>query len=127
VDQSLRGFLAELEHAGELYRVRDPVSLRYELSALLAAADRGPALLFEQVDGSTMSVVGGVLGSRARIARALGVEVGGIQARMLEALSGPLEPVQVSGAPCQEVVASGGEFDLERLPIPWFFCGRGAP
>jgi UbiD family decarboxylase len=63
-DQSLRGFLARLESSGELARIAEPVSLRYELSALLAAADNGPALLFERVQGSRLPVVGGVLARR---------------------------------------------------------------
>ncbi|MGH2872717.1 MAG: UbiD family decarboxylase, partial [Solirubrobacteraceae bacterium] len=48
-DQSLRSVLGVLERAGELVRVAAPVSPRFELSAMLAAADDGPALLFEQV------------------------------------------------------------------------------
>ena len=118
-DQSLRGVLARLEGAGELIRIRDPVSLRYELSALLAAADDGPALLFERVEGSDMPVVGGVLASRARIAAGLGVAVDALQDRMSRALAQPLTPRPVSDAPCQEVQLDTP--DLGRLPIPWFF------
>ena len=42
-DQSLRGVLAGLEAAGELRRIAGPVASRFELSALLAAGDPGPA------------------------------------------------------------------------------------
>ncbi len=127
MDQSLRGFLGELESAGDLRRITELVSLRYELSAWLAAADTGPALLFERVEGSRMAVVGGVLGSRARIARALGVEVGAIQERMLDALARPLSPVAVEAAPCREVLLTGDDLDLESLPIPWFFEHETGP
>jgi 4-hydroxy-3-polyprenylbenzoate decarboxylase len=119
MDQSLRAFLNQLERTGELRRIAEPVSLRYELSALLAAGDVGPALLFEDVEGCQMPVVAGVLASRARIAAGLGVAVSEVQARMLEALDRPLAPVEVSDAPCQEVVVD--DPDLGQLPIPWFF------
>jgi 4-hydroxy-3-polyprenylbenzoate decarboxylase len=124
-DQSLRGVLAQFEAVGELIRIDEPVSLRYELSALLAAADDGPALLFERVEGSDMAVVGGVLASRARIAAGLGVEVEGLQELMLGALARPLAPRPVSGAPCQEVQVQTP--DLGDLPIPWFFEHETGP
>lgn len=124
-DQSLRGVLARLEEAGELVRIAEPVSLRYELSALLAAADDGPALLFERVEGATMPVVGGVLASRARIAAGLGVAVDAIQDRIVEALAAPQTLRQVSDPPCQEVQVECP--DLGRLPIPWFFEHETGP
>ncbi len=118
-DQSLRSVLAWLEDAGQLRRISEPVSLRYELSAMLAATDGGPALLFESVDGFRMPVVGNLLVNRDRIAAALGSTVGGIQDRMLEALATPMAPVEVADAPCQEVVID--DPDLARLPVPRFF------
>jgi 2,5-furandicarboxylate decarboxylase 1 len=124
-DQSLRGVLAQLEAAGELIRISAPVSLQYELSGLLAAADDGPALLFEHVDGSEMPVVGGVLASRARIAAGLGVGIDGVQDRMLRGLTQPLAPQPVSDAPCQEIQVE--QPDLGKLPIPWFFEHETGP
>ena len=50
-DQSMRGFLAALEAAGELHRVTRKVDPKFELGAVLALKDRGPALLFENVGG----------------------------------------------------------------------------
>jgi hypothetical protein len=41
LDQSRRGFLRELESTGDLRRIAEPVSLRYQLSALMAAGDGG--------------------------------------------------------------------------------------
>jgi 2,5-furandicarboxylate decarboxylase 1 len=119
LDQSLRSVLAAFEAAGQLRRISEPVSLRYELSAMLAASDGGPALLFESVDGLPMPVVGNLLTSRERIAAALGTTVGGIQERMLEALAMPVAPVEMTDAPCQEVVVENP--DLAQLPVPWFF------
>ncbi len=125
MDQSLRAFLDELERIGELRRISERVSLAYDVSALLAAGDAGPALLFENVEDGAMPLVGGVLASRARIAAGLGVTVAEIGERMVGALQRPVAPVQVSDAPCQDVMVS--EPDLSRLPIPWFFEHETGP
>jgi 2,5-furandicarboxylate decarboxylase 1 len=124
-DQSLRSVLTAFEAAGQLRRISEPVSLRYELSAMLAASDGGPALLFESVDDLRMPVVGNLLVSRERIAAALGTTVAGIQERMLEALATPVAPVEVADPPCQEVVVD--DPDLARLPVPWFFEHETGP
>ncbi|MGH2859061.1 MAG: UbiD family decarboxylase domain-containing protein, partial [Solirubrobacteraceae bacterium] len=124
--QSLRWFLTELERAGELAKIAEPVSLRHELSAMLALADDGPALLFERVQGSELPVIGGVMGSRARIAAGLGVHASELQERILAALREPLAPRVLEGdAPCQEV--SIDDPDLSLLPIPWFFEHETGP
>jgi len=125
LDQSLRSVLAAFEDAGELRRVCEPVSLRYELSAMLAASDGGPALLFESVDGSQLPVLGNLLATRTRIAAALETTVDRIQQRMLAALASPIAPVEVADAPCQEVVVD--DPDLARLPVPWFFEHETGP
>ncbi|MFI5209795.1 MAG: menaquinone biosynthesis decarboxylase [Gemmatimonadales bacterium] len=80
---NLREFLAAIEQAGELVRVRQPVKARLEIAEI---ADRcmkspggGPALLFEHVlleDGSRSSqpVAINLYGSMRRICLALGCE-----------------------------------------------------
>jgi 4-hydroxy-3-polyprenylbenzoate decarboxylase len=125
VDQSLRSVLAAFARTGQLRRIAEPVSPRFELSAMLSAADRGPALLFESVQGSKLPVVGNVLGSRERIASSLGVAPGEIGERIVAALAKPIEPVPATDAPCQEVVVD--DPDLASLPLPWFFEHETGP
>ena len=72
----LQRFLTFLEERGELVRVKEPVSPVLEITAL---ADRvvkagGPALLFENVEGSELPLAIGVYGTRQRMAWALGLE-----------------------------------------------------
>src|SRR6266704_3576464 len=69
-DQSMRGFLASLEQSGDLQRVERQVDPRFELGVVLSLADRGPALWFERVGPGRMPVVGHILTSRERFARA---------------------------------------------------------
>jgi len=80
---SLSDFIAAVEEAGELVRVRHPVAARLELCEIADRAMKlpggGPALLFEHVlldDGtrSAYPVAINLFGSMRRMALALGVE-----------------------------------------------------
>ena len=67
--RDLRGFLQVLEQRGQLKRITAPVDPDLELAAI---ADRvlsrgGPALLFENVIGSTMPVAVNTLGTVERV------------------------------------------------------------
>ena len=139
--KDLREFISFLEEKGELRRVKTPVSRDLEITEL---ADRtvkagGPALFFENVDGYDMPVVINLYGSLQRTAWALGVEdldeltarvrkVLGLvegppsglinKARLLGDLVGiaRTSPKTVSRGPCQEVVVTGDDVDVNMLP-----------
>jgi len=117
--QSIRPFLETLEKSGSLLRIDKPVDPAFELSAFLSAADAGPALLFDKVNGSPLRVAGNILSSRARIAAALGIDVSDIVPRIHQAIRAPLKPVQVQNGRVQDVVVT--ENPLAALPIPRFF------
>jgi len=123
--QSLRAALAGLDRRGELLRVEAQVDPRYEIAACLAHEPRGAALVFENVRGYDMPVVGSVLTSRERIARALGVGPAALQERIVEAIERPLGLRDVERAPCQE--RSINEPDLGDLPVPTFFEHETGP
>jgi len=74
--QNLRSFLEFLEKQGELVRVREAVDPRFEITEITDRTTKGggPALLFENVKGSTMPVAINVYGSERRMAWALGAE-----------------------------------------------------
>ncbi len=117
--QSIRPFLAQLEREGALLRIDRPVDPAFEMSALLSAADAGPALLFEQVTGSPLRAAGNLLSGRTRIAAALGIETTEILPRIHAAIRNPVPPVRVADAAVQEVVQT--EAPLAGLPVPRFF------
>jgi 4-hydroxy-3-polyprenylbenzoate decarboxylase len=124
--QSLRTTLDALEECGELRRVGAPVDPRFEISACLEADPGGPALLFESVTGGALPVVGNVLNSRRRMANALGVDLGELQERIVDAISRPMAPREVANGPCQEVVVDAPDL-LNELPLPWFFEHESGP
>ncbi len=117
--QSIRPFLERLEQDGALLRIAKPVDRAFELSAFLSAADAGPALLFEKVDGSALRVAGNLLNSRARVAQALGIEIADIVPRIHEAIRAPVEPLKVAGGRVHDVVVT--DDPLAVLPVPRFF------
>jgi len=124
-DQSIRPFLSRLEREGELLHVDKSVDPRYELSAFLSAADAGPALVFDQVIGSELKVVGNILTSRARVAAALDIRVDEILSALHTAIRQPLAPQKVAVAPVQAVVIR--EAPLANLPVPTFFERESRP
>ena len=65
--QDLRDFIHQLEQAGELRRVKQPVSPHLEMTALCDRVLRagGPALLFEQPTGHSMPVLANLFGTPA--------------------------------------------------------------
>jgi 2,5-furandicarboxylate decarboxylase 1 len=71
IDQSMRAFLSRLEMSGALHRVKRPTDPKFEIGAVLALRDRGPAILFEQT--GSLPVVGNLLVSRERFALGLNV------------------------------------------------------
>jgi 4-hydroxy-3-polyprenylbenzoate decarboxylase len=117
--QSIRPFLAALEKDGALVRVAKPVDREFELSAFLSAADAGPALLFEKVEGSSMPVVGNLLNGRNRIAQALGIGAADIVPRIHQAIRAPVKPAKVASGRVQDVIVRNDP--LAVLPIPRFF------
>jgi 4-hydroxy-3-polyprenylbenzoate decarboxylase len=117
--QSIRAFLAKLEKRGELLRIGRPVDPRFELSAFLSLADAGPAVLFEQIVGSVMPVLGNVLNGRGRIASAVGVEPGDLSRAIHQAIREPIKPQPVERGPVQAELFETAP--LDQLPIPSFF------
>lgn len=126
-DQSMRGILTELQRTGDLHRVERDVDARFEIAAILALRDRGPAQLFTHVNGSDMSVVGNLYSDRTRFARALGVPTSELDALCQTALRRPLAPVLVDAAPVQEVVRSLPLTIGALLPVPHWFEREAAP
>ncbi|NQU50211.1 MAG: UbiD family decarboxylase, partial [Planctomycetes bacterium] len=140
---SLQEWIEVLDQAGELQRVSAAVDPKLEISAITdrVSKEQGAknrALLFENVVGSSIPVLINAFGSRRRVGLSLGVDDIEQHAdrlrellnqsppeslmdklRMLPKLAGlaKLFPKKVSSAPCQEVVWTGDEVDLGKLPV----------
>ncbi len=139
---SLQEFIQRLSEEGELVRISEPVSRDLEISEITdrisKTADGGKALLFEQVEGCDMPVLINAFGSARRMNIALGVDdieeiptaiekyiklapptswADKIKLLPLLLEASQFPPKKVSSAPCQEVVRTGDDVDLSRIPI----------
>src|SRR6267378_3374324 len=99
----LRRFVEELRQAGELEVRSESVDLAQIAQGLEGNAR---AMLFERAGKEGAQLVGNVMGSRSRLARAFGVEPDKLLAEVLRRLRGSPQVVEVphEAAPAQEVV-----------------------
>jgi 4-hydroxy-3-polyprenylbenzoate decarboxylase len=136
----LRSWIRLLEAEGELVRVAAEVDPDLEITEVVdrTVKSGGPALLFERPKGSAHPLLINQFGTEQRMCLAFGVERLDDVARKLEDVL-EMQPPQgladkvrglkklksiadsmpktVSKAPCQEVVLTGDDVDLDRLPI----------
>jgi 2,5-furandicarboxylate decarboxylase 1 len=122
--RDLRGLIDHLEQNGELLRIQKPVPPRY-LNTLLAKSDK--ALLFENVADFDVPVVGGLVGSRRRLALGLATDEKVLGQTFMNALERPIPAEVASDGPAREVVKVGDEVDLTELPIPFQHRKDGGP
>ncbi|MHA1563783.1 MAG: UbiD family decarboxylase domain-containing protein, partial [Alphaproteobacteria bacterium] len=154
---SLRDFMARLERDGRLVRVSHPVSPVLEMTEIQTRllAQGGPAVLFEnpvREDGSPydMPVLCNLFGTVERVAwgmerephqlREVGETLAFLRqpeppgslreawaALPLLKTAMAMKPKTVRTAPCQEVVLTGDDIDLAKLPIQTCWPGEPAP
>ena len=132
MSQDLRTFLAELEARSpdQVWRVRDEIDGDYDIAALLWELERrgeAPVVWCERVRGSRLPLVTNVFADRRRYAAALGVPLDRLAEEWLQRGERRIPPRVVTDAPVKEVVLTGGDVDLERLPIIRHFCEDAGP
>ncbi|CCQ74634.1 UbiD family decarboxylase [Magnetospira sp. QH-2] len=155
--QSLRDFIDILEQQGRLVRVTEPVSPHLEMTEIQTRllAEGGPAVLFEnpvQEDGTPYDtpVLINLFGTVERVAWGMNREPAELRevGETLAFLRQPeppgglkeaigllpmvktvlsMKPKTVSRAPCQEVVLTGDDIDLAKLPVQTCWPGEPAP
>jgi len=130
--QSLRGFLqmVETEYPDELLRVRAPIDLRFESTALvfeLEQAGRNPVVVFENVGSHGMPMVTNVAGNRKLLAACLGVDPADLPTAFRERCQKYIPCETVDRGAWDEVVIEGDDVDLAKLPVPLQFSVDAAP
>ncbi|WP_345635768.1 UbiD family decarboxylase [Rugosimonospora acidiphila] len=122
----LRDFVEGLAGSDELQIVDDPVDLA-DVAEVFEGNPR--AVWLRQVGPERAELVGGVVGSRARLARAFGVAPGALLPEVLRRLRNAPEIVEVGQdqAPVQQVVLTGADADLTALPVHLQHGLDGAP
>ncbi|MEA2118653.1 4-hydroxy-3-polyprenylbenzoate decarboxylase [Halovibrio sp. HP20-50] len=151
--KDLREFIAALEAQGELKRISVEVDPYLEITEICDRTLRagGPALLFENVKGHDMPLLGNLFGTPKRVALGMGqdsVEALREVGKLLAFLKEPdppkglkdawdklpifkqvlsMGPKNVKQAPVQEVVYEDDEVDLGLLPIQHCWPGDAGP
>ncbi|GAA5171007.1 4-hydroxy-3-polyprenylbenzoate decarboxylase [Modicisalibacter zincidurans] len=151
--KDLREFVAALEAQGELQRISAEVDPYLEITEICDRTLRagGPALLFENVKGHEMPVLGNLFGTPRRVALGMGQDSVAALREVGELLAFLKEPEPPKGfrdaidklpvfrqvmsmgprtlrkAPVQEVVHEGEAVDLDRIPIQHCWPGDVAP
>src|SRR3954470_10176985 len=148
--RDLRDWIALLEREGELVRVSAEVDPDLEITEIVDRTVKagGPALLFEKPKGSEHSLLINQFGTERRMCLAFGVErLDDVAQRVADVLemqppAGLLEKVRglqklksvadsrpktVRKGECQEIVLTGDEVDLTKLPIQRCWPGDPAP
>lgn len=141
--RDLRAFIADLEKRDLLRALQVPVSPQLEMTEICDRTLRagGPAVLFQQVSGFTMPVLGNLFGTTERVALGMGAEsLAGLRqiGQLLSYLKEPdpprglrdlwhklptlrkvlyMAPTIIAHPPCQEVILRGDEVDLSALPV----------
>src|SRR5919106_798629 len=123
--KDLREFLkqVEAEEPDQLVRVKREVDPHFEITGVLAKLEKErkfPVVIFENVKGSTLPVVTNVHADARRLFRAIGFKNGTLPEFIREDSARedcPKPPVVVKEAPVQEVVLTGKDVDVTRLPI----------
>ena len=122
----LRRFVDEISGTGELETHAAPIDLA-EIADKLEGNPK--ALLCRAAGPEKQGLVGSVMGSRARLALAFGKTPDTLLAEIQRRLKTKPEIVEVSRgeAPCQQVVLTGGDADLTKLPVHLQHGADGAP
>ena len=127
--QDLRSFLSTLRQHDELVDIARPIALKYDVAKALAKASSadGPALMFKS-NGTEFSLVAGLYGNRRRALIAFEATDETIHERVMKGIDNPIGPVDFAGSPpCQEVVLTGDDIDLTKLPVPTYSPKDGGP
>jgi UbiD family decarboxylase len=116
----LREFLKVLEEEHELQKIKVEVDPKHELGAICKIHNErpnSPALLFENLKGHTIPVVGQLLASDRRVALALGLSQENVFNETVQRASNPIAPKLVSKGASQDIVFEGADVDLTKLPL----------
>jgi 2,5-furandicarboxylate decarboxylase 1 len=114
--KNLRDFLTCLEAAGDLQKIEEELSPRHEINAVMRYMDKGkgPALLFPNVKGYQIPVVGNLLGRRRRLAMAFGVEEDQIVDEYYRRRQQVHKPKLVADGPVKEVIIKN-DIDITKV------------
>jgi 2,5-furandicarboxylate decarboxylase 1 len=125
MNENFRSFVDRLSAAGELIEVTQPVDIRH-VATLVDQSDK--ALRFHQLIGYDMPLVSGIIRTRERAMLSMGCATyPEIEAKLQRGIDHPIASEYVSSSPTKEVIRTGSDVDLFKLPIPMSSIYDGGP
>ncbi len=128
----LRSYIAALEANGELQRVKAEVDWKFELCHISKVNEeqKGPALLYENVNGNSVPVFTSAFSTARRLAICLeqdpSLSMCQLSKKWMELTTkGLVKPVFVNKPPVMENITEGDAVDIEKFPVPWFYPDDG--
>lgn len=131
MDQSMRGFIAEIEKSSpeEIIRVEPEVDPEYQVTALIMEYEkrqRWPILIFDKIKGHDLPLITNILSTRKRFAAAMGAPEQKLNDTYESRVKNYIPPIEVSEGGFKDVIMEGDELDLARLPIIKHFSCDGS-
>jgi 2,5-furandicarboxylate decarboxylase 1 len=120
--QDLRSYLDVIKqhHPEDFLVISREVAPTFEITAITVKleqeAKRRPILLFEKVKGTSFPVLTNLHAGRSRLAKAIRAKPEEMQRTYLRAMEKPIQPTLVASAPVKDVVLTGEQIDLYKLP-----------
>src|SRR5687768_15798638 len=123
--ENFREFLDRLREAGELVDMKQPVDIRH-IATLVDQSDK--ALFFHNVIGYDVPVVSGIIRTRKRSIMGMGCDdYSEIEHKLRQGIDNPIPPRFVETAKHKQIIKTGDEVDLFKLPIPMSSIYDGGP
>ena len=124
MDQSIRGYLGNLEQQGELIRFAKEVDPLKNLTAIgwKTYDQMGKASLFDNLTGFPgWRVCNQIITDRRKWGIGLGVEEDQVIQSFNERVANPVDPVMVdrAAAPVKDIIETGDDVDLTKVPAAW--------
>jgi 2,5-furandicarboxylate decarboxylase 1 len=120
----MREFLKVLENEFNVVKIEEKISTKYEASKILKEHDKD-VIIFENVKKSNIRIISGLCNTRAKIARALSINVPEISSRIIEAMGNPKPITRIQSA--NEKFQVSKKADLRELPILTYYKNDGGP
>lgn len=131
--QDLRTFLDQVkrDNPQDFLVVSREVDPTFEITAITVKleqeAKRRPILLFEKVKGSDFPVLTNVHAGRSRLATAIRAKPEEMQHAYLRAMEKPIDPKLATKASVKDVILTGEQVDLYKLPQVWHHQDDAGP
>ena len=131
--QDLRTFLDQVkrDNPQDFLVISREVDPTFEITAITVKleqeAKRRPILLFEKVKGSNFPVLTNVHAGRSRLAAGIHAQPEEMQRAYLRAMEKPISPKLVAKAAVKEVIFTGDQVDLYKLPQIWHHQDDAGP